>query len=776
MLKKQKNNQFLIISSFIAVFSFSYFSGLILLSLNYSINRYTVLLNVFLGIFLAIVFIKKSQISKYDLNKSDPSTNQARFSKLISKKLNVRHRTLIISIRLLVLANLGIVLFLGLVMPPNNYDSMTYHLPRMESWFQNGTLFGLESQVDRQVWNPQFAESLLLIFKSISPFDHLYNLLQFGALCLILMIFYTWSKGLNSSPILTHLGLMAILSWPMIVLQGATTQNDLVSALYCLICWIFLSVVCQNPDRKAFHLLFGMSAAIAISVKGTSVLFGFLACLVYFLQFLLFRKKVKYGLMALLFPFVLNTPLWIQNLTTFNSIYSPKLPPEYNGLVTNFSPLVFLENLVRAFFMNLAAPIESFNRYLLQSADLILGSIGLQSNNADNTWAGGFVIPFGANEEIATSPASIIVVVAAVFIIWKNWSIIKGPFPLIVCGLFPVMYFFASIYVLRNQPWINRLLVPSFVLLSIFLFINLINFKSINLKVVAIPTVIFFLYSSVFLLYSTDKPLFGGKSPIAGSQMKSLFSLNDEQRLFLSNPDIASQYTYQLQKMNHKNYQIVYVNLGGDSWEYPTWHFFNKLEHKPKIYSYLEFDQKAERQAILCININCQELASSVDTFDVNVIDGMGLSIRNIFELDRTYVFNQSNPIPGGVGWSFPEAWGTWSDRSSASLFFTLSGTNLPQTVYLRLKVRPYIPNPNFTSNLTVELNTTKLGKYTFTENKDYEIVIPMSDDDYFKAKSMPLLNFIVDNPLSPSSFGQSTDSRTLGIGLISIEFSSNKP
>jgi len=646
----------------------------------------------------------------------------------------------------------------------------------MESWFQNGTLFGLESQVDRQVWNPQFAESLLLIFKSISSFDHLYNLLQFGALCLILLIFYTWSKALNGSPILTHLGLMAILSWPMIVLQGATTQNDLVSALYCLICWIFLSIVCQNPNQKAFHVLFGMSAAIAMSVKGTSVLFGLLACLIYCVQFLLFRKNVKDGLITLLFPFVLNTPLWIHNLGTFNSIYSPKLPPEYNGLVTNFSPLVFLENLIRAFLMNLATPIETFNTYLLQSADIILSSIGLESNNIDNTWAGGFVIPFGTNEEIATSPASIIVAVAALFMIWKNWSIIKGPFPLVICRLYPVMYFFASIYVLRNQPWINRLLVPSFVLLSIFLFINLFNLKSINFKFVAVPTVIFFLYSSVFLLYSTDKPLLGGKSPFTGSHTKSLFSLNDEQRLFLSNPDIASQYTYQLQKLNHKNYQTVYVNLGGDSWEYPTWHFFSKLDNKPKIYSYLEFAQKAERQAILCINIKCQELEASAETFDVNVIDGMGLSIRNIFELNRTQVFSESDPIPGGVGWSFPEAWGTWSDTGTASLFFTLSGTNLPETTYIRLKIRPYIPTPDFPSNLTVELNSIKLGKFTFTENKDYEIVIPMSDDDYFKAKSMPLLNFIVDNPLSPSSFGSSTDSRTLGIGLISIEFSSTKP
>jgi hypothetical protein len=298
----------------------------------------------------------------------------------------------------------------------------------------------------------------------------------------------------------------------------------------------------------------------------------------------------------------------------------------------------------------------------------------------------------------------------------------------------------------------------------------------VNIKVIAVPTVILFLYSSVFLLYSTDKPLLGGKSPFTSSHVNSLFSLNDEQKLFLSNPDIAGQYTYQLQKLNYKKYDTVYINLGGDSWEYPAWHFFSKLDHKPKIFSYLKFVEKPEPQAVLCINIKCQETIPFVETFDVNVIEGMGLSIRNLFELDRTQIFNERNPIPGGVGWSFPEPWGTWSDSSSASLFFTLTGTTLPQTVYIRLKVRPYVPTPDSSTNLTIELNNIKQGKFTFTENKDYEIVIPMSDNDYFKASSMPLLNLIVDNPLSPSKIGTSTDNRTLGIGLISIEFASNKP
>jgi hypothetical protein len=94
----------------------------------------------------------------------------------------------------------------------------------------------------------------------------------------------------------------------------------------------------------------------------------------------------------------------------------------------------------------------------------------------------------------------------------KIWRSFKIPYHLIFPQLIPIIYFLSSIYVLRNQPWINRLLVPSFVLLCIYFFIYLGQSKSLNLKLVSIPTIVFFFYSSTFLLYSTDKPILKGKS------------------------------------------------------------------------------------------------------------------------------------------------------------------------------------------------------------------------------------------------------------------------
>ena len=58
----------------------------------------------------------------------------------------------------------GVTLMLALVCPPNNWDSQTYHLPRIEHWIQNGSLEFYRTDIDRQLEMPPFAELLLLPF------------------------------------------------------------------------------------------------------------------------------------------------------------------------------------------------------------------------------------------------------------------------------------------------------------------------------------------------------------------------------------------------------------------------------------------------------------------------------------------------------------------------------------------------------------------------------------------------------------------------------------
>ena len=62
---------------------------------------------------------------------------------------------------------------------PYNWDSMTYHLPRIMHWIQNGSINHYSTNIVRQVTSPTFAEvSNMHIYLLSGETDLYVNLLQ----------------------------------------------------------------------------------------------------------------------------------------------------------------------------------------------------------------------------------------------------------------------------------------------------------------------------------------------------------------------------------------------------------------------------------------------------------------------------------------------------------------------------------------------------------------------------------------------------------------------
>src|SRR5262249_12611735 len=72
-------------------------------------------------------------------------------------------------------------LVIALLAPPNNYDSQTYHLPRLEHWVAQGDVAFYPTVMDRQLAMAPGAEYLLLHLRLLAGGDALYNLVQFAA-------------------------------------------------------------------------------------------------------------------------------------------------------------------------------------------------------------------------------------------------------------------------------------------------------------------------------------------------------------------------------------------------------------------------------------------------------------------------------------------------------------------------------------------------------------------------------------------------------------------
>ncbi|WBB65891.1 hypothetical protein [Micromonospora sp. WMMD812] len=123
-------------------------------------------------------------------------------------------------------------LLIALLAEPNNFDSQTYHLPKVEHWVAQGDLDFWPTAIHRQVTIPPGAEYLLLHLRLLTGGDGLHNLVQWaaGVGCLLLAARITAQLGGGRRAQLVAAFVLA--TTPMVALQATSTQTDLVVAAW----------------------------------------------------------------------------------------------------------------------------------------------------------------------------------------------------------------------------------------------------------------------------------------------------------------------------------------------------------------------------------------------------------------------------------------------------------------------------------------------------------------------------------------------------------------
>lgn len=123
-------------------------------------------------------------------------------------------------------------LLVALLAEPNNFDSQTYHLPKVEHWVAQGDLDFWPTAIHRQVTIPPGAEYLLLHLRLLTGGDHLHNLVQWAAGVVCLLVAARITAQLGGSRRAQLLTAFVLATTPMVVLQATSTQTDLVCAAW----------------------------------------------------------------------------------------------------------------------------------------------------------------------------------------------------------------------------------------------------------------------------------------------------------------------------------------------------------------------------------------------------------------------------------------------------------------------------------------------------------------------------------------------------------------
>lgn len=135
-----------------------------------------------------------------------------------------------------ILAAIALVtLYFALRTVPNNFDSMTYHLPRIMHWAQNGSVAHYSSSVLREITSPVLAEFINLhVYLLSGNRDIFFNLPQWGAFITCSLLVKGIVGKLNCNRLACAIAGLLFMTMPIAFAESMTTQNDLLAAMWCL--------------------------------------------------------------------------------------------------------------------------------------------------------------------------------------------------------------------------------------------------------------------------------------------------------------------------------------------------------------------------------------------------------------------------------------------------------------------------------------------------------------------------------------------------------------
>ncbi len=502
----------------------------------------------------------------------------------------------------LIIGLLGVIcattLLIALLSPPNNYDSMTYHMARVAEWIQHQNVNFYPTAIPRQNHSMPFAEYVVLQFQILSRSDLYANLVQWLSFIFSIVIVSLITKELKFSKFTQLVSGFVASATPMAILQSSSTQNDLVLGVLCLSFAYFLLRFVKSYTIED-GIFTAISFGLALLTKGTGYIFC--AAIGIFLGvykiFSLTEKEKKYKLvwslgLIVVAGLVMNTGHFLRNY----GLYGHPLSTANNRITTdNLSLTTTYANLIRNAAGQLATPLPMINNMIVSATEWTLGE---NINNSDATFeAAEFSVDFRINSDYSGNLFQMVLLSLALILL--PWLIKDRKSAL----FFYLMAVFAAIVVfnvsIKWQPWGSRLITPIFLLGSPLIAI-LINKTISSKKLISSLMVVLFLFSVPFLLLNSTRPLvpfFEDDSVLYTNWVQKFFSdkpnqyktfskiispffkgrsvLHTDRRMlyFLSNFRTYYDYNRAMRVIGDENPLEVGLFLSSNDWEYPIWVF-----------------------------------------------------------------------------------------------------------------------------------------------------------------------------------------------------------
>jgi hypothetical protein len=496
---------------------------------------------------------------------------------------------------------------------PNNFDSQTYHLPRIEHWIQNATAAVYPTDIHRQVDIGPGSEYLLAHLRLIAGGDGAYNLVQYFAGVGAVLGASRIAAQLGGGPVAQLATVFLLATTPEILLQASSTQVDLVAAAWvaCL-ATIVLDEFTRPGDTAAGTavlrataphtdaLYLGLALGLIAVTKTTGLLAAGPLLLVWGVGRLVRdgrRRRpclcgrspqrcsradasragtaravtVVASLGVLALALVLVGPFLWRMQQTFGNPLGPDMLRESIGVQTA-DPRLLLVNGLRIAHTALDTPLPFLSDAFAALVSGIAGLLGVDVNDPRITFGTSeFPVPaWYPDEDRAAFPITGLATLAGLI-----WFAVKGPGLRRAYAAALAVAFIGVVCAVSWQPWVNRLVMFLVVLgapAAGLLAASLVKGIASSLADRRRRRAACALVTTVAVVASLAGVLtvaYGYPRRLAGTW--SVFSLSDTQERFIRRLEWLPQYETAAAAVAATDPERIGLVQSNDSWEYPWW-------------------------------------------------------------------------------------------------------------------------------------------------------------------------------------------------------------
>ncbi len=473
-----------------------------------------------------------------------------------------------------------VIMLTSWIYPPNNWDSMTYHMSRVVHWIQNGSVGYYYTSIDRQNLLSFGSEYIILWFQLITNTDRFANFIHTFSLFWICFSSYSIFKKLKLDSNIISFSLILLTSIPMALLQASSTQNDLLASLMAVsIIQFNIFFLKKKIDVFVFLLLLPILIGTAYLVKPTSLLpvlifsfYTYLYSIIKNRNKLLLQKRtyIIISVSILFFALILTPDLYRKYKHTGSltgnrhEVYTLK-----EGLLDRTA------NSIRGFLYHI--PIQSFCENDFSKMLKEKSTASVPDNFRSSPCSNASII----HEDYIGNFSTILAL--PVFCVYL--MLYRRGFVFMTLSIVSWLSFH---FIVKDQPWISRLQTPIFYSIIYFFILDILYSKKLVLSknsnglenIFILPTIWFCIIYSFYTL-------FNNRSRIINFDVfqRERFSL-----YFENKKDLLIIYQSITDHVIKNGYNSLGLYIGGDTWEYPiTWYLYKQ---GVRVYHYNPIEKK----------------------------------------------------------------------------------------------------------------------------------------------------------------------------------------